>query len=108
MQQQRLFFANGQRDPWRDATISAENLTVASTSNQPIFVSDGFHCSDMIVGNAQIDSSIQNVQNQGLSSMATWLAEWKTTQQPEKEELSTNRRVESKPISTRSRGSGYT
>lgn len=90
----RIFFANGLRkfpyhrpslfnnlcypgDPWRDATVSAEGLHVASTSTQPIFLSDGFHCSDLSVRNAVADPTVANVQTQALKYMATWLAEWK-------------------------------
>ena len=83
----RLFFANAFRDPWRDATISAENHTVASTSTQPIYVSDGFHCSDLLVENAVVDSTIQNVQAQGLKFMANWIPEWQAPKRRELEEI---------------------
>ncbi|KXN92345.1 Putative serine protease K12H4.7 [Leucoagaricus sp. SymC.cos] len=74
-----IFFANGIRDPWRDATISAEGLNVASTPEQPIHVGDGFHCSDLSTANGQIDSTIRAVQTAALASMKTWLAAWKPT-----------------------------
>ncbi|KAF8995657.1 serine carboxypeptidase S28-domain-containing protein [Cyathus striatus] len=72
-----LFFANGMRDPWRDATISAEGLNVRSTSSQPIFVSDGFHCSDLGASSAAVDPTIANVQNNALAAMKVWLTTWK-------------------------------
>ncbi|KZP20128.1 peptidase S28 [Athelia psychrophila] len=42
----RLFIANGQRDPWRYATVSSGDVNIISTPTQPILVGDGFHCSD--------------------------------------------------------------
>ncbi|TDL29923.1 peptidase S28 [Rickenella mellea] len=72
----RLFFANGKRDPWRDATVSSDFYTRQSTSMQPIAVSDGFHCSDMSKKNA-MDATVAAVQTQALASMKTWLGQWK-------------------------------
>ncbi|TFY55376.1 hypothetical protein EVG20_g9337 [Dentipellis fragilis] len=64
-------------DPWRDATVSADNHTVASTPSQPIFVGDGFHCSDLKTSAAQVDPTIAKVQTAALGYMKTWLAEWR-------------------------------
>ncbi|ESK95132.1 hypothetical protein Moror_13864 [Moniliophthora roreri MCA 2997] len=72
----RLFFANGVRDPWREATVSAQGLNVPSTERMPIAVGDGFHCSDLSVARAAVDPTIAAVQKQALASMKIWLAEW--------------------------------
>ncbi|PPQ68264.1 hypothetical protein CVT26_006180 [Gymnopilus dilepis] len=72
-----LFFANGQRDPWRYATVSSADVNVPSTKEQPIHVGDGFHCSDLSTASAAIDPTIQSVQQAALSSMKTWLKAWK-------------------------------
>jgi hypothetical protein len=72
----RLFFANGLRDPWREATVSADGLFKANTTSMPIYEGDGFHCSDLIVENAIVDSTIAVVQEAGLMYMKEWLAEW--------------------------------
>ncbi|KAJ8495908.1 hypothetical protein ONZ45_g12655 [Pleurotus djamor] len=72
----RLFFANGLRDPWREATISAQGLNVQSTDLQPIALGDGFHCSDLSARSA-VDATIAAVQQHALASMKTWLATWK-------------------------------
>ncbi|KAG1817240.1 serine carboxypeptidase S28-domain-containing protein [Suillus subaureus] len=58
----RLFFANGLRDPWRDATVSADGLNKSNTLSMPIYEGDGFHCSDMITENGIVDSTIAAVQ----------------------------------------------
>ncbi|KAI0047352.1 peptidase S28 [Auriscalpium vulgare] len=75
----RLFIANGQRDPWRYATVSSGFVTVQSTAQQPIAVGDGFHCSDLITGNGAVDKTVLAVQNQGLAAIKGWLAEFKPT-----------------------------
>ena len=64
-------------DPWRDATKSAEGTNFASTAGQPIAISDGFHCSDLLTAQAEADATVKAVQQQGLEAMVGWLAEWK-------------------------------
>ncbi|KAF9450668.1 hypothetical protein P691DRAFT_809949 [Macrolepiota fuliginosa MF-IS2] len=77
VQIQNIFFANGMRDPWRDATISAESRNVASTPQQPIGLGDGFHCSDLSTASGLVDPTILTVQKAALASIKTWLANWK-------------------------------
>jgi pimeloyl-ACP methyl ester carboxylesterase len=72
-----LFFANGRRDPWRDATVSADNLNVPSTAQQPIGLGDGFHCSDLGTSAGVVDPTILAVQQKALASIKGWLAAWK-------------------------------
>ena len=75
-----VFFANGARDPWLDATMSAEGTQLHSTPQQPIKISDGFHCSDLITYNGYVDSSVQRVIDAGLEAVGGWLAEWRPTE----------------------------
>lgn len=63
-------------DPWREATKSADGMNFASTSWEPIAISDGFHCSDLLTRNAQVDATVAAVQTQALASMKEWLAGW--------------------------------
>ncbi|KAI6044406.1 peptidase S28 [Pisolithus marmoratus] len=72
----RLFFANGQRDPWREATVSSDFIYKASTDTQPIYAGDGFHCSDLITESGVVDASIAKVQSAALWYMKTWLEGW--------------------------------
>ncbi|KAH9920151.1 peptidase S28 [Fomitopsis serialis] len=72
----RLFFANGEKDPWRDATISADGTNFQSTSTRPIAIGDGYHCSDLDAANGEVDSTIAAVQAQGLAAMKSWLETW--------------------------------
>ncbi|KAG6833973.1 hypothetical protein H0H93_012846 [Arthromyces matolae] len=73
----RLFFANGIRDPWKDATVSSVDVSVPSTDSQPIAVGDGFHCSDLLTESGTVDSTVRAVQVKALSSMKEWIADYK-------------------------------
>ncbi|KAG2127940.1 serine carboxypeptidase S28-domain-containing protein [Suillus bovinus] len=72
----RLFFANGLRDPWRGGTVSADGLNKPNTTRMPIYMSDGFHTSDMVADNGIVDPTIRVVQEAALRYMKEWLAEW--------------------------------
>ncbi|KAG6844350.1 hypothetical protein H0H87_007575 [Tephrocybe sp. NHM501043] len=71
-----LFFANGIRDPWKDATVSAAAVNIPSTSLQPIAVGDGFHCSDLLTASGTVDATILAVQVKALESIKMWLTTW--------------------------------
>lgn len=73
----RIFFANGHQDPWREATVSAESQHFVGTPDQPIEVSNGFHCSDLRMDSA-IDPTVAAVQEKGLAAIKGWLAAWST------------------------------
>lgn len=81
VQSDRLFFGNGLRDPWRDATVSADGQLIPSTPWQPIAVGDGFHCSEMYTANAEVDWTIAAVQAEGRTAMSAWLRGWKAPTQ---------------------------
>ncbi|KAH7925529.1 hypothetical protein BV22DRAFT_1104894 [Leucogyrophana mollusca] len=70
----RVFFANGLRDHWRDATLSADGLHKVSVASQPIYEGDGFHASDMDAKNGVVDASVLRVQQAGLRFMKGWLS----------------------------------
>ncbi|KAG8750277.1 hypothetical protein FRC12_012959 [Ceratobasidium sp. 428] len=72
----RLFFANGKRDPWREATVSADFYNRRSTDLQPIAVSDGFHCSDLLTRFGTADPTVLAVQKLALAYMTKWIKEW--------------------------------
>ena len=63
-------------DPWREATVSAEGLNKANTSMQPIYMSDGFHTTDLIMASGKIDQSVAAVQRAGLEYMKFWVSQW--------------------------------
>ncbi|KAI0774647.1 peptidase S28 [Trametes elegans] len=76
VQAKHLFFANGRRDPWREATLAASGRNYQSTPDQPMAVSDGFHASDLSTAIGKVDPSILAVQQQALKAIAGWVAEW--------------------------------
>ncbi|KAI0832760.1 peptidase S28 [Trametes gibbosa] len=77
VQENHLFFANGHRDPWREATLAADGTHFRSTAGQPLAISDGFHCSDLNTVNGQVDATVLAVQQQGVKTIAGWVREWK-------------------------------
>ncbi|KAG2049013.1 peptidase S28 [Suillus hirtellus] len=73
----RLFFANGLRDPWREATVSADGLNKPDNPSMPIYEGDGFHGSDFFTKNGIVDPTVAVVQEAALRYMKEWLAEWR-------------------------------
>ncbi|KAF8258280.1 serine carboxypeptidase S28-domain-containing protein [Lactarius quietus] len=74
IQAERLFVANGRRDPWRYATLSTDNVNITSTPERPIAESDGFHGSDLVTKSGLADPTVGDVQNLALQYMKQWLA----------------------------------
>ncbi|CAE6424059.1 unnamed protein product [Rhizoctonia solani] len=72
----RLFFANGKRDPWREATMSSDFYPRKSTELQPIAVSDGFHCSDLLTRFGASDKTVYDVQQLAIAYFTKWIKEW--------------------------------
>jgi len=70
----RLFVANGYRDPWLYATHSAPTQNLQSTDLRPIRLSDGFHCSDLNMVNGQYSELVDAVQKEALQTMSKWIA----------------------------------
>jgi hypothetical protein len=79
VQVDRLFFANGWRDPWRYATVRSGFHMTPSTPTQPIAIGDAFHTSDLITDNGAVDATVLAVQQEGLKYFAQWTKEWKKT-----------------------------
>ena len=46
---------------------------------QPHLLSDGFHCSDLLVRMGKASASVKNVQDQAVNYMARWIGDWKPT-----------------------------
>ncbi|KAJ7724875.1 serine carboxypeptidase S28-domain-containing protein [Mycena metata] len=72
-----LFFANGQRDPWRYSTVSAPGVVLKSTPSQPIAVGEGYHCADLLTREGTANPTVLAVQDHGLASIKSWIAAWK-------------------------------
>ncbi|TFK81243.1 hypothetical protein K466DRAFT_532012 [Polyporus arcularius HHB13444] len=72
----RLIFANGQRHPWREATVAANGASFPKMALQPHLLSDGFHCSDMDASEG-VSKAIKAVQDATVEYMTKWYADWK-------------------------------
>ncbi|KAI0628443.1 peptidase S28 [Trametes polyzona] len=73
---ERLIFANGINDPWREATVAADGSTNTGSEMQPHLLSDGFHCSDLLTSEGDASAKVKSVQDTALTYLEKWLAEW--------------------------------
>ncbi|KAJ7500019.1 peptidase S28 [Mycena latifolia] len=73
-----IFFANGLRDPWRYATVSAPGVALQSTPERPIAVGEGFHCADLLTREGVANPTVAAVQSQALASIHAWIAAWES------------------------------
>ncbi|RXW13086.1 hypothetical protein EST38_g12768, partial [Candolleomyces aberdarensis] len=72
----RVFVVNGRRDPWLEVTLSATEANAASTDIRPIYLTNGFHGSDISHANAVVEPSIGEVWNQALTTFPRWVSEF--------------------------------
>ncbi|EAU84205.2 endoprotease [Coprinopsis cinerea okayama7 len=70
----RVIFVDGARDPWRDTGLSARIRTphVRGRTLQPIYLTNGFHCSDLQLKGA-VDPTIAYARKQTLQHFNRWL-----------------------------------
>ncbi|TFK21622.1 hypothetical protein FA15DRAFT_672436 [Coprinopsis marcescibilis] len=73
-----LFVVNGRRDPWLGVSHSAPAVNITSTELQPIYLTDGFHCSDMSRINSRFDESIANVYREASTTFQSWVSDFNT------------------------------
>ncbi|TFK25968.1 hypothetical protein FA15DRAFT_638482 [Coprinopsis marcescibilis] len=76
VQVDRVVFIDGARDPWRNTGVSARSRTPRSTALQPVYLTNGFHCSDMGVMGS-VDPTVGDAQQKALGHIATWLRTWR-------------------------------
>ncbi|KAH9886026.1 peptidase S28 [Cubamyces lactineus] len=74
---ERLIFANGLRDPWRDTTVAADGSTNLGSDLNPHLLGEGFHASDMSILEGDANPSVRAVQLKTLQYLSQWLSEWK-------------------------------
>ncbi|RXW19278.1 hypothetical protein EST38_g6575 [Candolleomyces aberdarensis] len=72
----RVFVVNGRRDPWLEVTLSATEANTSSTDLRPIYLTNGFHGSDISHANAVVEPSIGEVWNQALTTFPRWVSEF--------------------------------
>ena len=76
----RLLYVNGGYDPWREASVSSEfrpGGPLESTEQTPVLiVPGGFHVSDMVTENGDVNAGVKKVQDQEIKQLADWVGEW--------------------------------
>ncbi|KAH7109986.1 serine-type peptidase-like protein [Dactylonectria macrodidyma] len=78
----RLMYANGQFDPWRDATVSSVDRPdgpLRSTAELPVrVIPGGVHCSDYYKPNWDANENAKRIAYEQVENMKTWVAEFKS------------------------------
>jgi hypothetical protein len=57
-------------------TVNSDFHNRQSTDLQPIAVSDGFHCSDLLTRLGAVDPTVLSVQKLAVAYMTKWIKEW--------------------------------
>jgi len=77
----RLWWTNGQYDPWRDVTMSSDfrpDGKLHSTNAHPLKVIPGaYHCSDLITMNGVVNAGVQAVQDAEVAQIVKWVKQFK-------------------------------
>lgn len=76
----RLIYANGGFDPWREASVSSElrpGGPLQSTQQVPVnVVPGGFHTSDLVTQNGQVNAGAQAVIDKTVEQIAEWVGQY--------------------------------
>ncbi|KAF7192097.1 putative extracellular serine carboxypeptidase [Pseudocercospora fuligena] len=76
----RMIYVNGDNDPWREASVSADLRTggpLKATKQVPIeIVPGGYHTSDLITQNGVVNAGCKAVQDRVVAQLAAWVAEF--------------------------------
>lgn len=76
----RLIWANGEFDPWRDATVSSDfrpGGPLESTPDAPVnVIPGGIHCSDLIYSNALANEGVMAIVNDEIATIKGWVEEF--------------------------------
>ena len=76
----RLMHANGELDPWLDATLSSRfrpGGPVKSTEQLPVrVIPGGMHCSDLYGQNWDVNEDVRRIVDEEVDNMKTWVAEF--------------------------------
>jgi hypothetical protein len=78
----RLIWANGEFDPWRDATVSSEfrpGGPLESTPEHPNnLIPGGIHCSDLVTSNGKANAGVKKIQDNEVAVIKAWAKEFYT------------------------------
>lgn len=68
-------------DPWRDTTMSAKSQSPHVNALQQVYLTQGFHCSDLTLDTA-LDPTIVEVQRRTVQAMKIWLRSYRPRTRP--------------------------
>ncbi|GAB7359605.1 hypothetical protein MBLNU230_g6789t1 [Neophaeotheca triangularis] len=78
----RLMYTNGEFDPWREASVSADlrpGGPLQSTEQVPVnIVPGGYHVSDFITRNGEVNAGVQAAIDREVAQLKAWVGEWPT------------------------------
>lgn len=81
----RLLYVNGDYDPWREASVSSDfrpqGKLQSSTGNPIVIVPGGFHTSDLVTQNGEVNSGAQKAIDEALSIMKSWVKDFRPNKQ---------------------------
>ena len=76
----RLIWTNGQYDPWKDATVSSDfrpGGPLESTDAAPVqVIPSGVHCSDLHARNGAVNEGVQEIIDNEIAQIKTWVEEY--------------------------------
>lgn len=77
---ERLIWANGEFDPWKDATVSSDfrpGGPLKSTTKAPVnVIPGGIHCSDMLARNGVANAGVQKIINTEVATIKGWVNDY--------------------------------
>lgn len=76
----RLIWTNGEFDPWRTAGMSSQfrpGGPFPGSSTAPVLIiPGGFHCTDLVLKNGQVNAGVQQVIDNEVKQIVDWVAEY--------------------------------
>lgn len=77
---ERVLWANGEFDPWRDATVSSDfrpGGPLKSTTKTPVkVIPGGIHCSDLLARNGVANAGVQQIINEEVAIIKGWVSDF--------------------------------
>lgn len=75
-----MYIVNGQYDPWRDATYSADDRPegkLQSNDFQKVaVVPGGYHCSDLLARNGVVNAGVKKIQDEEVRQITEWVDQY--------------------------------
>jgi len=77
---ERLLYANGQFDPWREAGVSSDfrpgGPLLSSAQTPVLLIPGGYHCSDLLARNGVVNAGVRRVVDAEVAQIKTWVQQF--------------------------------